>query len=241
MGAAAMVFGRTRLFLLLGVALVFLGGCQTTHYFKSERLGRPDENRRILLMPVDVELSELSAAGSPKPHAAWTRQATEHIDKALRDFFGQRQTELTHYKSGPKDDDLTSTRVQLVKLHGVVGGTAMTHQLVPAYRLPNKENNFDWTLGPAVQELKREYGADYALFMRIRDSYATGERVAFIIAAALLGVAVPGGQQIGFATLVDLEDGDIVWFNFLFRDHGDLRTYKPAEETVKALFTQFPK
>jgi hypothetical protein len=40
---------------------------------------------------------------------------------------------------------------------------------------------------------------------------------------------------VGFASLVDLETGDIVWFNRLARAHGDLRTPDAAAETVKAL------
>jgi hypothetical protein len=51
----------------------------------------------------------------------------------------------------------------------------------------------------------------------------------------LLGAAVPGGSQVGFASVVDLKTGDIVWFNRLVRGAGDLRTPEAAAETVKAL------
>jgi hypothetical protein len=40
---------------------------------------------------------------------------------------------------------------------------------------------------------------------------------------------------VGFASLVDLKTGDIVWFNRLVRAQGDLRTPAAAAETVKAL------
>jgi hypothetical protein len=46
---------------------------------------------------------------------------------------------------------------------------------------------------------------------------------------------VQGGSQIGYASVVDLKTGDIVWFNWLARPHGDLRTPAAATETVKAL------
>jgi hypothetical protein len=77
--------------------------------------------------------------------------------------------------------------------------------------------------------------ADYALFLFVRDSYATAGRIAVIAIAALLGAGVPGGTQVGFASVVDLKTGDIVWFNFLLRGSGDLRTPAAAAETVKAL------
>jgi hypothetical protein len=52
---------------------------------------------------------------------------------------------------------------------------------------------------------------------------------------ALLGAGIPGGSQVGFASVVDLKTGDIVWFNRLVRTTGDLRTAEAATETVDAL------
>ena len=46
---------------------------------------------------------------------------------------------------------------------------------------------------------------------------------------------MPGGTQVGFASVVDLKTGDIVWFNRLLRPQGDLRTPEAAAETVRAL------
>ena len=47
----------------------------------------------------------------------------------------------------------------------------------------------------------------------------------FIIVAALLllGGDIGGGRQIGVTTLVDLRTGQVVWFNYLARQTGDLR------------------
>jgi hypothetical protein len=101
--------------------------------------------------------------------------------------------------------------------------------------LPSKQGKFDWSLGPSVAAISRSHQADYALFLYVRDSYATAGRVAVIAVAAILGVGVPGGSQIGFSSVVDLKTGDIVWFNWLARGHGDLRTPEAAGETVKAL------
>jgi hypothetical protein len=56
-----------------------------------------------------------------------------------------------------------------------------------------------------------------------------------IVVGALLGVGVQGGTQVGFASVVDLRTGDIVWFNRLLRPQGDLRTPEAAAETVRAL------
>ena len=89
--------------------------------------------------------------------------------------------------------------------------------------------------------LNERYEADYALFVYLRDSYASAGRVAFFIFAAALGVGIPMGQQVGFSSLVDLENGDVVWFNRLARGVGDLRKPGPAADSVELLLWDFPE
>ena len=59
--------------------------------------------------------------------------------------------------------------------------------------------------------------------------------------SALLGVGIQGGVQVGYASLVDLQSGDIVWFNKIARGTGDLRTRAPAQETMRLLLVGLPK
>ena len=74
----------------------------------------------------------------------------------------------------------------------------------------------------------------------MRDSYASTERKVAMVAMAVLGVAATGGRQVGYATLVDLETGQVLWFNRLSRASGDLREEKSAAESVDALLAGFP-
>jgi hypothetical protein len=61
------------------------------------------------------------------------------------------------------------------------------------------------------------------------------------VAVLTLGRAVPGGgAQVGYASLVDLNTGQVVWFNRLQRGSGDLREADKAGETLNALLQQFP-
>ena len=108
-------------------------------------------------------------------------------------------------------------------------------------RLPTKQQRLDWSLGSeSVQALRERTGADYALFTWIRDSYASTERKLAILAMALMGSFMLGGEQVGYASLVDLRTGRIVWFNELSRMSGDLREPQAAAETVEALLKGFP-
>jgi hypothetical protein len=45
---------------------------------------------------------------------------------------------------------------------------------------------------------------------------------------------------VGYASLVDLDSGDILWFNVLFSEVGDLRDAGSAAETTEDLLDQLP-
>jgi hypothetical protein len=219
-----------------------LAGCVTTSHTQITALERPEARQpRILLMPLDVELSELSAGGLAEPKADWTEAANKHMASALQAINTQRDLQLLTYDeeklSAAKHDEI----IQILKLHGIVGNSILLHQYLQPLALPTKAGKFDWSLGPAVRQLREETGADYALFFWVRDSYSSGGRVAVIMLAAVLGVGVQGGVQVGFASLVDLNTGNIVWFNRLARPTGDLRNEPAARETTLTLLSDLPK
>ena len=53
-------------------------------------------------------------------------------------------------------------------------------------------------------------------------------------------MGIPAASQVGYASLVDLKTGQVVWFNHLLRGTGDLREAKAADETFDALLKGFP-
>jgi hypothetical protein len=58
----------------------------------------------------------------------------------------------------------------------------------------------------------------------------------------MAGVVIPGGAEIGWAYLVDLESGQVVWFDFIrSSSFGDIREKDGAKQAVNALLTGFPK
>jgi hypothetical protein len=216
--------------------LAVLAGCATPVHRQAQELRRDaGKTPTIVVMPLDVELSQLTAGGMQEPHAEWTEAAHKHMRAALAEVAKSHNVKLVEFQTergAPADRE---TSLELVRLHRAVGGAVLLHQYVPQFALPSKDGKFDWSLGPSVAAISRAHEADYALFVFVRDSYATAGRVAVIVIAALLGAGVPGGAQIGFASVVDLKTGDIVWFNRLARPQGDLRTPEAASETVRAL------
>ena len=59
--------------------------------------------------------------------------------------------------------------------------------------------------------------------------------------AAVAGVGVSAGSESGFASLVDLRKGNIVWFNQLAVGVGELRDEDGARATIDALFKDLPE
>ena len=229
---------------LLAVLLLGLGlsACAAQAHRQIDALPRGATGAPlIVLMPLDVELFELSAGGLMEPKADWTRAAREHMGESLRRVKAENNIRLVEYETLSIAPESVDALDQIQKLHGAVGQAVLLHQFLPAFALPTKSGTFDWSLGPEVRALRTVTNADYALFVYVRDSYSSAGRTAIIITAALLGVAVPGGAQVGFASLVDLESGAVVWFGRLARAAGDLRNPAAAEETARTLLTAFPK
>jgi hypothetical protein len=189
----------------------------------------------LVVVPADMELFSISAGGVPEPRADWTEAAQKHFRAGLanrKSLLGERVQELAE----PDVDRFA----EINALHGAVAQAVFLHHVIGALKLPTKADQLDWSLGSAVEALHEKTGADYALFFWIRDSYASAERKAAMVAMALLGVGLVGGSQVGYASLVDLRTGRLVWFNDVRRASGDLREAVPAAETLDALLRGFP-
>ena len=223
--------------------IIYTSGCVPTSLKARDDLALKQDTERIMLMPVDIELSVLTAGGVLEPNAEWTETAKRLVHKAISEKMAERNLRIITEKDFA---DLTLDRSeaelqrQLIKLHETVGRSILLHKYVDILKLPSKEGKFDWTLGKEATFLKERFGADYALFVYLRDSYSSGGRVALMFVAAAAGISVPGGSQIGFASLVDLDSGQVVWFNRLFRTVGDLRNEVDADVSVDVLLSDFP-
>lgn len=189
---------------------------------------------KVAIMPTDVELFSISGGGVLEPKADWTEAASRYLKAALvrkKAALGLDAVEL-----GEREvDELAEVNA----LHGAVARAIGMHHF-GAFALPTKEGKLDWSLGDSVQGIRKATGADYALFSWMRDSYASDERKAAMVALALIGVGVGGGVQVGYASLVDLRTGRVLWFNQLARGSGDLREADKAAETLDSLLDKFP-
>lgn len=197
---------------------------------RAEGFTRLPAGAKVALMPPDVELYAISAGGIPEPRADWTSAALQHIRDLYRERKAKARVEVVEVA-----EDGDEAVEDLKRLLGAVSRAIALHR-TGQYALPSKKGLLDWTLGPEVAALRQKNGADYALFLHIRDSYATAERVLAVVVGALFRtIMMPGGAQEIAASLIDLKTGQVVWFHRLQRITGDLREREPARETLDAL------
>lgn len=225
----------------LGLLLLALliGACTQTRHHRADEFRSSTAlgaGATVLLVEPDIELVELLASGVQEPRADWTVSAREHVEQALTQQLRGKQADLRQYQPDP-DPDRRQQQQQSILLHQAVGTSILLHRHF-GLPLPHKGKTFDWTLGPGVRQLDPQ--ARYALFVYLRDSYASGGRKAMMAVGLLLGVGVSLGQQIGFASLVDLDDGRVVWFNLLSAQSGDLREPDGASQAVTRLLDGVP-
>lgn len=217
---------------------IFLVGCASTASVKQiDRLDTVSENQKILIMAPDVKYYLLTAGGVPQPHAEWTEAARINFADSLQAYANERNIQVISVNEG---DQLTDAEISYQKLYSAVGISILIHHFGVS-KLPTKKGAFDWSLGPGVEAIGELYGADYALFSYYRDYQASGGRVAFAILAGAVGVGVSVGSERGFASLVDLRTGEIVWFNQVIAGTGELRDKEAARATIDALFKDLPE
>lgn len=225
--------------LLLGMGLV-LCGCTTTKQFAATDFNPPSSNYRMVVVRPDVSVGVLTAGGVFEPREDWTTAARDHLLSAIRAQTTNRGSStqvLSTLQEAGADADLL---VDLSRLHTTVGEAIKLHKYTAGFELPSKKDQFDWTLGRGAVEYGQASGYDYALFFHARDSFSSGGRVA-LQAVSMLGCVfgacfVPqGGIQQSFASLVDLKTGNVVWFNHVTSEVGDIRGKEGADALVEKL------
>jgi hypothetical protein len=197
---------------------------------------------KVVIAPIDIELYTLSAGGQREPRADWTDAAKRHIASALRAWANS-----AHLAAFDMDAKTADEHAELLQLQDTLVDALVTHH-TGAVRLPAKAGRLEWSFGSALRPLQQATGARYGLYTYVRDSYASSERKAVIGAVAVVSAAVSGGalalltggEQSAYAMLVDLQTGQVMWFNELVRLNGDLREAAPAADSVKALLAEFP-
>lgn len=218
-------------------ALAQFGGLERTEVKEGYKIRAGETN--ILVFRPSVRVGSQTTGGLHEPNAEWTETAKANLIAALAEVHGAQGTNLVMVPE--QEGEMGDLVEEYTALFGTVAGAVLAHKMTYGNRLPTKKDQFDWTLGEEAARLK-ELGGDYGLFFLTYDSYgSTGRKVLQGLALVLGGGFVPSGVHIGYAGLVDLETGDLVWLNVDTSMGGDPRTVEGAEKRVAQLMEEFPR
>lgn len=232
------------------VAILALAGCSatitespaTTH--RSAGPVKIDaDNARVVLMPIDIEVTKRTAAGLEEPKADWTVAARKNVIAALDMALAEHGLDLRLYNR-PGNAGQAHRDDQLEKLHATVSGTILRHHFSQTDWLPTKRGRMGWTLGLTARYLGADQNSQFAMFVRLRGKYADSGPGAAATSAMVSGpTATPAAMadpRIGFASLVDLRSGHVLWFNILSGNPGDMREAEAARRVVERLMSGLP-
>ena len=213
------------------------GGLERTEVKEGYQIRAGEVN--VLVFRPDVRVGEQTMGGLNEPNAEWTETAKTNLIDALSEMHGASGLELVMV---PDQEGAMGDMVEeYTALFGTVAGAVLQHKMTYGNRLPTKRDRFDWTLGEDAARLKA-LGGDYGLFFYTYDSYgSTGRKIMQGLALVLGGGLVPSGVHVGYAGLVDLDTGDLVWLNIDTAMGGDPRTVEGAQKRVAQLMEEFPE
>ncbi|MEH3102697.1 MAG: hypothetical protein PGN12_02185 [Sphingomonas phyllosphaerae] len=203
-----------------------------------------NSGKTILVFRPAVRVGAQSTGGLFEPNGDWTDRARANLEAAL----AARQAALGNIVLAAPvafgDDARLVEEYQA--LFGALSRAVIGYQFFRGNRLPtkkreNKAGVFDWSLGSGVSALPGAKDADYALFIYDKDAYgSTGRKILQIFAALGPGIPVKSGEHAGYAGLVDLRSGDVVWLNADLAMGGDVRTPEGAQKRIGQLLEDFP-
>jgi hypothetical protein len=232
---------RSALVLTVASSLA-IAGCTQTRQYADVEFAPPQGDFSLLVMRPYVSVGQIQTGGLIEPRAEWTEQARGFILEALRQQQAARggRTQVLETREGVRGMSADEV-AEIERLFAAVGNAIVVHRYAGLTLPTKRRQGLDWTLGQDAVRLGQATGMDYALFLHAQDSYASTGRIALQvlgIAGCLIGFCAPqvgGGSQQGFASLVDLRTGEVVWFNVLQAQSGDIRTREGAAQMVDRL------
>jgi len=203
-------------------------------------LPQGERPKKVLLLPPQMFVAELSAGGVIQKQDDWTREANENLLAAAESYFREAgQFEATRLpKLGAEDAEKVESHIGLydrlalaIYIYGRGQDSGWQH----------KKTEWDYTLGDGLAFLREQTGADSALIFTGADIISTGGRKAAFTFGLLLGVAIPIGQSFITVGLADLKTGEIRWMSYDQSMSLDSRDPAAVQELVKDFFKTYPQ
>lgn len=192
--------------------------------------------KKLLILPVDITVSELTAAGIPEEVPEWTLQGKTIVDKSVKDFLKSKQdlVLLTLPEMPDQEHEIIETHVALYDQIAANAVQFSKHEAWKEFR--EKEG---YTLGKGLNFLKDKTDADAVLIVTGVDYISSGGRHAKALLVAALGGYLPMGYAVLHGGVVDMETGNVLWMNTSWSETFSLKNETDAQSMVKTVFDKY--
>lgn len=189
---------------------------------------------RVIVVPVDFEVRQVTAGGVPETLADESELACRNLDEAV----GRWLTEHPAYRP-VRYPDLSDDEESLVREHIALFNVAMNEAwtMIRQYR----RGPFDYTVGDGLAFVAERTGADKAIIVAGARLKSTGGRTAMKFLEFLLyGALSPLEQSFLSAGIIDLHSGRIEWANLENVSGEDVEVLSEACDAVDTLMAVYP-
>jgi hypothetical protein len=193
---------------------------------------------RILIFRPEVRVHAQSTGGLNERNVEWTVAARAALTASLTKAQILLGNDIRIMPDPTENESAAMNDYRA--LFRAITDAVIVHRLFPGSRLPAKKDRLDWSMGPGIAALEGMGDSDFGLFFYTFDSYETERRKAAQAVGQLFGVGLSPGVHIGYAGLVDLRSGDLVWINADLKMSGDVRKSAGADRRVQQLLQAFP-
>jgi hypothetical protein len=193
----------------------------------------------ILIFRPEIKVGEQTTAGLFQPNAEWHETARSALTEAL--LAAKKTRQFNAVLQNEPEPAVAAKYAEYRALFRVIVSTAIRHKLFGSDPLPSKADRFDWSLGNGIGQIAAGSRADYGLFLFSHDGFESSGRKAAQLVASLMGARDAPGSHLGYAALVDLKSGDLLWLNVDLKATGDVRTPEGAASRIEQLLAGFPQ
>lgn len=251
------------------LVLAIVAGCAPAFFRANPQLQEKVQSiKKVAIMPPGVKVYQLAVGGGTQLMDEETAAARASVATAIAQEVGHDATVVfTPFSAASSGLDarrdpvaarLTAELEDTQALFEAVNASVLLHTYKrdPDQTFPEKLKNFDYSLGPDVQQFAKLAKADALLFTAGVDHISTGGRKALIALGALLcsagvlsidpgsavrcfsSLAGAPGPTILSVAVVDATTGSLLWYNV---GSGASLTYPQyAADLVEWVFKDFP-
>lgn len=233
---------RNFLSILTVFSVLMLQGCVSTerprtHVSLDQGSARMYAGSQLVIAPVDAKMYEITVSGALEERPDWSEQSETIIKgvakETLQELF---QIDTVFFPT------LSESEKKVLDEH------------IALYRLlsQSKDSSIhlstDWNerfyeqdmcLGAGLAFLSHKSDAEIMIFFTGQQARSTSGRVAMLILAAAMGVAMPTGQSYLEVAAIDLRTGNVLWRDAAISPTFDLKQQSGANRMMKITLRKF--